>query len=190
MTMKSLIKINAKVQFSYRQNEFLNPKQRRLLCNSLIQPHFDHACLSCYTVVSKKIRKKIRFTQNKCIRFYLKLNSRHHTRAKEFKEINWLPTKEWVEQRVTTNVFKYWEGTSSFYVNNLFVPSKNTYKTRPHMALEMPLRKSNLSISFMESSIWNKLKNNYRNNYKKLFLKKFEWVEHKFSHNFYHFYHY
>ena len=45
MAMKSLRKINTKLQFLYRQNEFLNPKLRRLLCNSLIQPHFDDACI-------------------------------------------------------------------------------------------------------------------------------------------------
>ena len=37
--MKSLRKINTNLQFLYRQNEFLNPKLRRLLGNSLIQPH-------------------------------------------------------------------------------------------------------------------------------------------------------
>ena len=42
----ALKNINAKLQFSYRQNEFLIPKLCRLLCNSLIQPHFDYACIS------------------------------------------------------------------------------------------------------------------------------------------------
>ena len=85
MAMKTLKKINAKLQFSYRQNEFLNPKLRRLLCNSLIQSHFDYAYVSWYSLVSKKIRKKIQVTQIKCIRFCLKLNSRHHIGAKEFQ---------------------------------------------------------------------------------------------------------
>ena len=35
------------------------------------------------------------------------INSRHQIRAKEIRKINWLPTKERVEQRVTINVFKY-----------------------------------------------------------------------------------
>ena len=55
----------------------------------------------------------------------LKLKSRHHIRAKEFKDINWLPTKERAEQRAATNFFKYWKGTSPFYVNELFLPSRN-----------------------------------------------------------------
>ena len=88
-TWQSLKKVNAKLQFLYRQNEFLNPKLRRL-----IQAHFDYACVSWYPLVSKKIRKKIQVTQNKCIRFCLKLNPRHHIGAKEFREINWLPIKE------------------------------------------------------------------------------------------------
>ena len=48
MIMKSLRKINTKLQFLYRQNEYLTLELRRLLCNSLIQQHFDYACVSWY----------------------------------------------------------------------------------------------------------------------------------------------
>ena len=99
--------------------------------------------------------------------------------------MNWLPTKERVEQRVATNVSEYWKGTSSFYVNELFVLSRNIYETRSHMASEIHLRKSNLdqkSISFMGSSIWNKSSNDLKilntatsfTHCKKLVLKKLE----------------
>ena len=108
--------------------------------------------------------------------------------AKEFQEINFqeinlLPTEGRVEQPVTTNVFVDWNGTSPFYVNELFVPSRNFYKTRSHMNLDITLRRDNLdqySISFMGPSIWNKLSNslkilNTENeltlDYKKLVLK-------------------
>ena len=37
-----------------------------------------------------------------CSVFCLKLNSRQHVAAKEFKEVNWLSTKERVEQCVAT----------------------------------------------------------------------------------------
>ena len=93
------------------------------------------------------MRNKLQVTQNKCIPFCLKLNSRQHIAAKEFKKINWLPAKERVEQRIATKAFNYWKGTSP----------------RSHMALEIPLKNSNLgqnSISFIGSSIWNKLSNN------------------------------
>ena len=37
-----------------------------------------------------------------CSVFCLKLNSRQHVVAKEFKEVNWMSTKERVEQCVAT----------------------------------------------------------------------------------------
>ena len=81
-------KINAELQFLCRQNEFLTPKIRKLLCNSLIQQLFDYACISWYPLVSRKIIKKTKFTQSKCIHFCLKRNSRYHIGARERKEIN------------------------------------------------------------------------------------------------------
>ena len=66
--MKSLKKTNGKLQFLYRQNEFLNPKLQRLLCNFLVQPLW--ICVYFLVpFVSKKVRKKIQVTQNKFIHF-------------------------------------------------------------------------------------------------------------------------
>ena len=45
-----------------------------------------YVCISRYPLVSKKIRKKIQVTQNKWIRFCLKLISRRDIGIKEFKE--------------------------------------------------------------------------------------------------------
>ena len=74
----------------------------------------------------------------------------------------WLATKERGEQRITKNIFKYWKGNSPFCVNELLLPSRNIYKTRSHMALEIPLNKCKLghkNISFIGQSIWHKLSN-------------------------------
>ena len=68
--------------------------------------------LSGYPLASKKIGKKTQVTQNRCICFCIKLNSRHYTEVKELKEINWTPTKESVEQHIATNIFKYWKRAS------------------------------------------------------------------------------
>ena len=62
--------------------------------NSLIQPYFDYACITWYSLVSQKIKKKIQVAQNKYVCFCFKLNSGHHIGAKEFKEINYQPKKE------------------------------------------------------------------------------------------------
>ena len=154
-----------------------------MLCNSLIQPHFDYACISWYPLLTQKLKNKIQTTQNKCIRFCLSLNPRQHIGINEFREINWLPTKNRVEQRIATNVFKYWMKTTPSYVNELFIPSPNTYNTRSQMALDIPLRKSELGqkgISFLGPSIWNKLNNDlktvrttisFTHKYKRFFLQ-------------------
>ena len=44
MALKVINKINSRLRFLYRKNRFLSPRLRKLLCNSLIQPHFDYAC--------------------------------------------------------------------------------------------------------------------------------------------------
>ena len=41
MALSVINKINNKLKFLYRKNRFLTPALRRLLCNTLIQPHFD-----------------------------------------------------------------------------------------------------------------------------------------------------
>ena len=53
------------------------------------------------------MRNKLLVTHDKCIRFYLKLNSRQHMGAKEFKETKWLPLKERAKQRVAKKYFRY-----------------------------------------------------------------------------------
>ena len=44
MALKLINKINSRLKFLYGKNRFLSPHLRRLLCNSLIQSHFDYAC--------------------------------------------------------------------------------------------------------------------------------------------------
>ena len=44
MALSVINKINNKLKFLYQKNRFLTPTLIRLLCNALIQPHFDYAC--------------------------------------------------------------------------------------------------------------------------------------------------
>ena len=43
--MKIFKKGNAKVKFVYRQNKYFTPELKGLLCNALIEPHFDYVCI-------------------------------------------------------------------------------------------------------------------------------------------------
>ena len=73
-----------------------------------------------------------------------------------------MATNKRKRKRGVTKVFIYWKGTSPFYLNQIFVPSRNACKTRFHMGLGISLKKISLgqrSISFMGLSIWTKLNN-------------------------------
>ena len=69
MALSVINKINNKLKFLYRKNRFLTPSLRRLLCNALIQPHFNYACSPWYPNLTKKLKNRIQTSQNKCIRF-------------------------------------------------------------------------------------------------------------------------
>ena len=107
MATRMLGKINGKLTFLYRKQNSLDGSLRRLLLNALIQPHFDYACTLWYPMLNKRLPKKIQAAQNKCIRFYLNLKNTAHVGATEFKAINWLPTKNRMDQCVCVNVMKF-----------------------------------------------------------------------------------
>ena len=91
MALRVIEKINSRLKFLYRKNRFLDVPLRRLLRNALIQPHFDYACTAWYPQLTKKLKDKLQITQNKCIRFCLKLQCREHTSNEHFQKLNWLP---------------------------------------------------------------------------------------------------
>ena len=66
MALNVVIKINSTLRFLYRRNRFLSPPLRRLLCISLIQPHFDYDCSACsawYSNLNKRSNSKLQILQ-------------------------------------------------------------------------------------------------------------------------------
>ena len=59
MALKGLSKINGKLKFLYRKNKFLTPTLRRILCNVIIQPHFDYAYSARYLDLNEKLVRKM-----------------------------------------------------------------------------------------------------------------------------------
>ena len=70
--IKGCRQINEKLKFLYWKNNFLTPELCRMLRNSLIQPHFDYACIAWYPYLTEKKRKKIQIMQNKYMQFCLR----------------------------------------------------------------------------------------------------------------------
>ena len=139
MASKVLKKINAKLKFLYRQSRYLTPAYRRLLCNALIQPHFDYGCSSWFPLFKKNLKLKLQKAQNKCIRFCLNLPPRSYIDPSHFRKINWLPITDRVEYYIANIVFKYWNGIVRGYIHEMFKPSLCRYGTKSQMALDIPL---------------------------------------------------
>ena len=59
MALNVVSKINTRLKFLYRKNNFLSPQFRRLLCNAHIQPHFDYACSVWYAKLNKKFKTNV-----------------------------------------------------------------------------------------------------------------------------------
>ena len=56
---KVLSLVNSRLKFLYREQKFLTLPLRRLLCNALIQPHYDYACPVWYPSLNKRLSKKV-----------------------------------------------------------------------------------------------------------------------------------
>ena len=56
MTLYVTHKINNKLKFLYRKNDFLEPTLRFLLCNALIQPHSGYALFCMVSKFNKEIK--------------------------------------------------------------------------------------------------------------------------------------
>ena len=76
MVLKDINKINDRFKFLYRKSRYLTQYLKRLLCNALIQPHFDYSCSAWYLNLNNKLKSKLPTVQNKSIRYCLELDNR------------------------------------------------------------------------------------------------------------------
>ena len=161
MALKVFNKINSRFKFLHRKNKFLTPALRRLLCNALIQPHFDYSSSAWYPKLTQKMKNKIQITQNECIRYCLQLDKMTHFFKNEFETLNWLPVKDRFNQSINSIVSKYFTKQCPSYLNEVFeLACPNNLRTRnSYLKLIRPFRKTSMgqnALSFIGSSISNK----------------------------------
>ncbi len=163
MALKVLTKINGKLRFLYRQGKYLNPRLRRMLCNTLIQPHFDFACSAWYPNLTNCLKSKLQIAQNKCIHYCLFLNNREGIRYKHLKEINWLPVKDRVNQFIAASVYKFINNLASVYMADIFVKSnisRRTTRSFNESNLVLPRRVNGYGqncLSYLGPTVWNNI---------------------------------
>jgi hypothetical protein len=163
MALKVLAKINGKLRFLYRQGKYLNPRLRRMLCNTLIQPHFDFACSAWYPNLTNCLKSKLQIAQNKCIRYCLFLNNREGIRYKHLKEINWLPVKDRVNQFIAASVYKFINNLAPIYMADIFVKSSISRRATRYFNesnLVLPRRVNGYGkncLSYLGPTVWNNI---------------------------------
>ena len=161
MAARVMNKISGRLNFLYRKQSFLNPKLRRMLCNALIQPHFDYACSAWYNNLNKNLTTKLQIAQNKCIRFCLGLDNRTHIGVNEFKNINWLPVRNRYEQCVSVSAFKFCKELGPAYMSDIYSLVENPRSTRrSEYRMKQPFKVTNMgqsSISYVGPKVWNTL---------------------------------
>ena len=162
MAVKVLTKVNGRLRFLYRQGKYLNQRLRRMLCNTIIQPHFDYASSAWYPNLGKGLKKKLQIAQNKCIRYCLYLDNREGIRYKHFKEINWLPISDRVDQFIAASVYKFSNGLAPKYMEDVFKKNSSSRRTRysDESKLSIPSRNHDYGkncLSYRGATTWNGL---------------------------------
>ena len=89
------------------------------------------AYFAWYPNLTKKLKNRIQTSQNKCIRFCLKLDKTAQISHKEFETLNWLPVTERFNQCINSIVFKYVNNQCRNYLIEVFQTApENNIQTR------------------------------------------------------------
>ena len=182
MALKALNKINGKLKFLYHRNKFLTQTLRRMLCNVIIEPHFDYASSAWYSNLNEKL-KKIQIAQNKCIRFCLKLDKRYHIFSNEFDSINCMPVNIRVHQCINAITFKFFNNACPHCLNEVYeyAPQCRIELRCNFAKVKVRFRKTSMGqdgLSYIGPSLWNNLPES---------LKKKKNTIHLFIHSFIYF---
>ena len=143
MAYKTIKKINSRLNYLFRRKHFLTASLRRLLCNVLIQLHFDYACTVWYSTLCKELKNKIQTTQNKCVRFCLNFDKMTHISQNEFEKLNWFPISNRINQCILSTIFKFVNDMGPNYLNEVFQWATESNRTLRNYDLKAPISQNN-----------------------------------------------
>ena len=131
----------------------------------MIQPFFDYACNAWYPNINKKFKIRLQASQNKCIRFCLKLNDSSSSSSitfKDFEKINWLPIHERVSQYSLCSIYKFFTKNCPNYFDEIYVrlETNGVHTCSSYQKLNVPHRKTYVAqkaLSYVGPSLWNNL---------------------------------
>ena len=92
------------LEFLYRKNRYLTSYLKQLLCNALIEPHFNYACSAWYPNLNKKFKSKL---QTEVLDTVSRYCQRSHIGMKDFENFNCLLVSERFKQHLCSNTLKF-----------------------------------------------------------------------------------
>lgn len=155
-------KVNSRLKFLYRYNYCLDLNLRKMLCNSLVQCHFDYASSSWYSGLTKQLKKRLQIAQNKAVRFIHDVKCRTSLKVSDFSNIGMLNVENRVKQLRLNHVHKIFNNTCPSYMheNFEFVSKTHAYFSRNSIDnFHVPHVNSFTSNTFYYQAIqdWNSL---------------------------------
>ena len=183
MAKMVLKKVNGKKKFLYRQSRYLSYPLKKMLCNMLIQPHYDFACCSWFPNLPISLKTKLQTTQNSCIRYFFELKDGNHIGKSKIEKINWLIASNRVNQCLAVTAYKFKNALSPKYMGDnysLWI-SPNIRTCRSTDSFVVPFYKKEIArrwISYLGSKIWNDLNQDIKaspsaNNFKHTLNRRF-----------------
>ena len=142
------------IYFLYRKAQFLDCDTRRLLASALIQCHYEYSCGSWYPslTMATKAAAKLQVSQNKLIRFTLKLPPRTHLTSTHFNTLGWLPIKYHVEQLKLNQIYRVLDNKAPDYLTRYFIVVPGGTKCTPSWHI-WPAFLKNLRSQGMEQGL-------------------------------------
>ena len=104
----------------YRQGNCLNTSLRKMLCNSLIQCHFDYACSSWYNGITKQLINRLQTKQNKVTIFIDKYDCRTSLKVSDYSNLGLLNIENRVKQYKLNHVHNIFYKKCPSYLHDNF----------------------------------------------------------------------
>lgn len=159
MGLSVIKRVNKCLKFLYRKADYFSTKERKMLCQSLCQPHFDYACNVWYRSMGKGLKNKLQTAQNKLIRYVLQYDSRQHLEYDDFVKVKYLSVEKRVDYLNICMMYKIYHGEAPSYMCNLARVTHNHATRNSTMSFIVPQVKSQglKSFSYNGIKLWNSI---------------------------------
>ena len=153
-------KCASRIAFLYRNSSCLDEYCRRILCNSLIQPHLDYCCSSWYESLSRQLKDKLDVIKRRMVKLVYSKSHFYHVSTVDLKSLSWMSISDRVKFFKLVHVFKIRLGKAPDYLSVDFKPiaqthAHNTRHSSLNYFISKELANSPKSFSFSAIKHWN-----------------------------------